>query len=281
MRKATKFLFSVSLVLFYVCADAAVNSDQVADNYPAHEQRVRNLLDLSGLDKQIDAFPGTIKQGIAMAMQASGSALPVDLAQSLNAAVDRAVVPYNIKTAIGTSLFNNLNARNLNVLFKWYESDIGKRIAAAEVAASSEAAVQEMMSSIQELMGDADSVSTAMEIDDIVGATDSGMRIQLNIQVATIIGVQKAANPNQSIDPEVLKEQINAQLEAGRADMRNMVVASFVYTYKDFSDSDMQEYIEFLKTDSAKNFYRIVMSGIEMEIGKAGEVFAEMLAPKP
>ena len=281
MDNVLKTGFTTLLLLLCISASQAINQKQAAPSLSAHEQRVRNLLELSGFNQQIDEFPNLIKQGVNAAVQADDSAPATNLLQLLNAAIDKAVVPKEFKLAIGSALFNNLNARNLNTLFSWYESDLGKRITQAEVAASSAEAMAEITNTISDLMSKTERVALVQEIDNIVGATDSALRIQANTQLAIVTGMNKVSSPGQDVDIASLNKQIQAQIEQSRASVQQIIIASFVYIYKNFSDEELKRYVKFLSSSSSKKFNRIAMDGIETEMKKAASVIAETLSIKP
>ncbi|MHC4267647.1 MAG: DUF2059 domain-containing protein [Planctomycetota bacterium] len=233
-----------------------------------NKKNVNKLLDLSGITKQIGEFPTLIKSGMEQSRE-QGTPIPESIYQSMLMAIDDSIDTRTMVKGVANELLNNLNKEEIKFLMTWYESELGRKITLLEEKSSTPAAYQEMMLITESLLADSNHVSFAKKLDELVGATDFSMKLQENTQIAVLSSVFKALNPHKKFDLNALKSQMSKQRTQIRANINQIVIVSFTYTYRNLNQEEIHEYTEFLESPTAKIFNESAMNGIDKEMNKA------------
>lgn len=247
------------------------------------DRSASKLLDLSGLTKQVEQFPAVMKAGLQQAHQQGGSIPDAEFAVMVNS-IDESFDPGQMIKSIKLPLKKELSKKEAKKLIAWYESDLGKKITQAEEQASTPKGYQEMMASAQSLLANKERVAQAKKIDELVGATDMTMEVQKNTSVAIYSAMLTAANPGKPLDLEPIKAQIDSQMAQARASVEQMVIVSFVYSYRNIAIKDLKKYEEFLARPTTKKFNNTVieamMKSLESSIVNWAKKLGEMLSKK-
>ncbi len=233
-----------------------------------NEKNVNKLLDLSGITKQIGEFPGLIKSGMEQSLE-QGTSIPDNLYQSMHMAVDDSIDPVTMVKGVARELLSNLNEEEILHLLSWYESELGRKITLLEEESSTQAAYKEMMLMSESLLADSDRVKFAKKLDNLVGATDFSMKLQESTQIAVFSTIFKALNPHKPLNLESYKSQTSKQHEQIRTNIEQIVTVSFIYTYRNLKQKEIDEYTGFLESPTACKFNKSAMGGIDKEMSKA------------
>ncbi|WP_445354092.1 DUF2059 domain-containing protein [Microbulbifer sp. EKSA008] len=212
------------------------------------------LLLVSGFTKQVEGFPELVKSGFAEGVQ-QGAPISQDKLQKILESADNTILPSIIMDEVRSSLSTSLTDKDVGVLLAWYESDIGKKITKAEEEGSSEEA-------FQNLMADTKRVEMATRIDQLVGATDMAMEMQISTGIAVYSAVTAVMAPGQEINLDAYKAQMEAMKPQMRQNVEQFVTLSFVQTYQGFDDTSLAKYEEFLSQPEAKKFNSSSMAGL-------------------
>lgn len=265
-NQTLKFLFVVFISSFCsLCiASTKVNS-------------LDRLLRLSGLTKQVGEYPGLVKAGFIQGAQQGGSIPDTEISLILGSA-DRAILPSTILSEIRDSLKFSLSDEDIEILLKWYESDIGKRITAAEEEASTPEAYQQMMNSAQKLLENTKRVEMAARLDELLGATDMAMRIQEFSGLAVYSAIMTAMAPNQELNLDAFESQMAAMEPQMRENIQQLVLVSFVYSYQQIDDDSLAKYEAFLNRPVTKNFNDSTIKGLSRGFEKVVSSWASDIA---
>ncbi|MEM7377652.1 MAG: hypothetical protein AAF460_09120, partial [Pseudomonadota bacterium] len=118
--------------LVWVCAATAAPPTDIDE-----------LLEVSGLNAQLDALPGVIAQSIEQGIAQSGQRVPAHhvtaLATQARADYDPSSLRATVRAALAT-----LNPSDVERNLHWLSTDAGRRITAAEVAAGTTEGVATM-----------------------------------------------------------------------------------------------------------------------------------------
>jgi hypothetical protein len=233
-----------------------------------NKKNVNKLLDLSGITKQISEFPILVKSGVEQSRK-QGTPIPDSLYQSMHMAIDDSIDPSIMVKGVAIELLNNLNEEEIVQLLSWYESELGRKISLLEEKSSTTEAYTEMMLMSESLLADSDHVNFAKKLDKLVGATDFSMKLQANTQIAVLSSVFKALNPHKFFDIDALKSQMSKQHKQIRANIEQLVIVSFTYTYRNLNQQEIDEYTTFLESSASDKFNKSTMDGIDNEMSKA------------
>ncbi|WP_444917268.1 DUF2059 domain-containing protein [Microbulbifer sp. JMSA003] len=248
--QAVKVIFALFISTFCSLCLAA---DKVAN--------LDKLMLVSGFTKQVEGFPELVKSGFTEGVQ-QGAPIPQDKLQKILESADNTILPSIIMDEVRSSLSTSLTDKDVEVLLAWYESDIGKKITKAEEEGSSEEAFQNLMANAQQLMADTKRVEMATRIDQLVGATDMAMEMQISTGIAVYSAVMAVMAPGQEINLDAYKAQMEAMKPQMRQNVEQFVTLSFVQTYQGFDDASLAKYEEFLSQPEAKKFNSSSMAGL-------------------
>ncbi|MCD4780795.1 MAG: DUF2059 domain-containing protein [Candidatus Omnitrophica bacterium] len=239
--------------------------------------KISQLLDFSGLTMQIEGFPETIKMGISQGSQKFEQ--PSD-SDSLLTMVDQSIDTKAMLNGVAQDLVKDLSAADIDQLLTWYQTDVARRITKAEEAASTAGAFQEMLEMAESLLANTKRVEVAKQFDRLLNTTEFAMNIHKNTQLAVISSVSKTMNRSEQLDLTMLKSQMDKHEDQMKASIQQMLIVSFVYTYRDISDEDLDAYFSFLGKPLTKQFNQIVMSGLDREMEKAVKTLFDNIAFK-
>jgi hypothetical protein len=207
-----------------------------------------------------------------------GSALPGNLHQSMLNSVDATILPSEILNEISSSLKKQINESEVKQLITWYESDLGKKITAAEEQASTPEAYQMMAQSAQTLLGNTKRVEFAKKLDKMLKVTDMTLNMQESSGIAVYSALSTAMDPSKPLQLDKLEAQLAAQRPQIRAQIEQMVIISFVYAYRNIDIEDLKKYENFLSQENSRKFNNTVVAamnrGMEASVSKLAKEIA-------
>jgi hypothetical protein len=234
-------------------------------------------LTLAGIDTQLASLPETVKMGLSNAKKQGARISDADY-QLMLSSVDEAMVPAKMKGGISAELIKTLNDKEIKVLLKWYESDLGKEITAAESAGTKPDAFMAMQKQAPQLLTDTKRVEFAQRVDALVGATDMMLDMQVNNGFAVYSAISAVSPSPLTLSAEQIKNQMSAQMAPMRANIAQMVALAGVYSFKNISLDKLAKYENFLSTNEALKFSKITMNalmgGFETAITKLAKILA-------
>jgi len=232
------------------------------------QESVERLLEASGLVKQVGEFPDQLRMGFAQGLE-QGAQLPDELGQAMLESIDRAVLPSVILQDIATSVSAALTETEIQGLLQWYDTDTGRAITRAEEQASTPEASREMMEKAEELLADSERVEAAFRLDRLIGATDMIMGMQKSSTLAVSSAMMQAMAPEVPVNVEEFEAGWASVAGQMRLQLQQMVVLSFVYTYRSIDDDSLASYEEFLGQPAAQVFHKASMDGMTKGVDRA------------
>jgi len=234
------------------------------------------LLTLSGMTKQVEDIPDTVKMGFLQGIEQEGG-MPDDLIEAIMKSADEKLSAAVILDDIRARVDKTVSKEEIRALLYWYESDTGRKITAAEEYASSPEGINDMARNIDRLLSDDKRVKEAKRMDELLGTTDRLLAMQENIMLATVASLSSVMLPDEPFDIEAFKSQ-QAQMEPQmRANVHAYVIVSFVYAYQSLSDSELARYENFLVTPAAKKFNDAAFEGMNSGLEKIMSAWSKAL----
>ena len=241
------------------------------------DNSLSQLMALSGLNKQAAQIPGLVQAGVAQARQ-QGAAMPNDEFAEVQKSIGSAFSTSEFLNTVGSEINKNVSEKDAKELFSWYKSSLGKRITQAEENASTPAAYQEMMKQAQSLLADKKRLMLAKEIDSLVDVSGMTMNIQENTGVAVYTAISSAMNPGKPVNIKPYMDQMAAQKQQMSANIKQLVLVSFIYSYKNIKIANLKKYITFLKKSSTKRLNDSVIKGMLNAFNQSTNKMAKSLA---
>ena len=244
----------------------------------ATAQQAKQLLELSGMDQQIDQIPMMIDR--ALAQQQAQLQMPDWQLSALSASLHAGFDPTAMKQEVLVSLAGGLSKGDAAAAIDWLESDAGRAVTEMEAQSGTPAVQQEMLRILQN-GGDA---GITQEQADLIGRLDSATRASemstemvMALQRGMLTAVLKAAGA-----PDEQLNMMLQQIEAGREQIQDMVAVqnqvSFAVVYRDLPVATLTQYVEYAES-SAGSAYHAAMLGafsqaMEAAAVRSGEAMA-------
>lgn len=261
-RMATAAAFVLSFAMMGVATAAQIKNDSL-----------QQVMDLSGLSKEIAEIPDGIVVGVQQARQ-EGTPLSDEQAARIEKVITSFFEPQKITGAITRQMKNNLTEADAQDLLKWYKSDLGKKITKAELDSSTPAAYEDMVAQAQTLLEDKERVKLAQEIDALVKGTELAHDIQMNAGKAIVVAIVKEMNPGQPVDVGAIEKSMAADEQNMKQQMAQLMILSLVYSYKDVSVAEIKKYIAFLQKPSARKFNSQTATGFKLALKESVSAMA-------
>ncbi len=240
------------------------------------ENSLDKLMVLSGLNKQVAEYHGMVWAGFEQARQQAPGISDAELVE-IRKSIEDAFQPSKILSTISIEIKNNISESKANDLLAWYESNLGKKITKAEEDASTPVAYQEMIRDAQLLLADEKRVKLVKKIDNLLNATDMTMQLQENTAIAIFTAISTAMNPGQPVNVNAFKAQLSAQEQQMRANAEQLVIVSYVYTYKDIEITSIEKYIQFLERSNTRKFNDSIIIGMKYALNQSINEMANSL----
>jgi len=267
MKKTIQF---VTLILLTVI-NSAVFAAAVSDT------SVTKLLSVSGLNKQLEQLPGTVRAGIMQARQRSTN-IPDTVFTQMADIVANSFHRDNLSKAIRAELKKNISESDAKSLFSWYESDAGKKLTKLEEASSTPEAYQTMFKDAQSLLGDEKKVAVAKRIEKATKSVDMAMQLQTNTGAAVYTAILTAADPTKPVDLEPFRAKFVQQEPQIRTRLEQLIILSLVFSYKDADAATMDKYVAFLEKPGTQKFNASIMKGMNQAINDSIDTMVKDLA---
>lgn len=240
--KSSPILFLLSLFFF---SDSAVSATKA--------QKIEKLLDTSGLEEQIRAFPGMLRAGLREQWPEVSAKEQKIFIESAEQTISSGPLLQSMRREMNDSL----NDSQLGQLIEWMDSELGKKVTQARNHVTTE---DDSIGSTKLLPGwlkDAKRLSQAAELDRLSGLSTTGSEIALlTIRVmfktmAEYYGLGYSEyesfleNEYQSIKREIVEEVKPATLQV------------LVSGFGTLSEKEIDRYLQWSATPIAQQFFRI------------------------
>ncbi|MCJ8339756.1 MAG: hypothetical protein MJK10_14905 [Pseudomonadales bacterium] len=240
------------------------------------DQSLNKILISSGITAQVSQFPQLIKQGLNSAARPNQQ-IPDSVINLMASTVDDSILASDILEAIKLSIKHSLTQDQALQLLRWYESDLGTKITLAELNASSKSAFKQIIKESKSLLLNTKLVDFARRIDTLYAVTDSTMDMQ-NISGAGIyMVVMTALRPSNRASIAQYNTYLNASRKQLRAAIEQVIILSFVYSYKDLSAQQLSDYEVFLTKKATIKFHRSVVSSMNTQMSISVAKWADSL----
>ena len=216
--------------------------------------RIMELMTASGLAALTDQLAPNLKFGMEQAA-ADEANVPEETRQAMLTATDQIFGGERVRRQLATELAGKLTKAQVAELMIWYDSEVGRRISAAESAAGSPDALEAMGAMAGTLMQDPTRVVLMQQIEAAAHVTDTSMEVMQKVQLALLVGTSSTLDPEGRLDLEDAAALITEQTEGYREQVAQLSVLSLLYAYRDVPEADLQAYKAFLEQPAAMRFH--------------------------
>lgn len=245
------------------------------------EAQALELMDKSGLNEQIQNTPETLKTAIKNGFRRTSpdvEKLPDEVVNQITGIISNTFKPDTINRILVEHIQSELSPDDIQSVLAWLDSPLGKEITRLEEISSTPEAYKEMLSVVSslKLASDYDQRLKLMrEIDQSVNATELVLDRMLNMQIVTVTAMASAFPSEEVPSAEMIKAKFNEnRYDISQAISREIILGA-LYTYRDVSQSDIEKYIAFMKTDYGKKYHEVIHEGMNDAYAHCGKLFGK------
>lgn len=259
----------INFMMFVFCLIFAHSVFAAEDK--EHDRLVKDLMNKSGLVKQIGSIPDHIQGGLMQAQQQNGQLSQAQL-NELNGMMADA---YDAKTLVANAEHHikyNLTSSDIRSILKWLNSGLGKKITGYEEEASTAEAAPKIMAIAADLSNqDSKRLEKIAKLDDVIKGTEATVTIIQGIQIAMTMGMMSGMPEKERMSLEQLTKRVKSSSEQLYNAYKPQVLASYLYSYRNLSGSEIDQYINFATSKSAIKYHAVSTSALSVALSKAGE----------
>ncbi|MGE0267355.1 MAG: hypothetical protein AB7S78_02715 [Candidatus Omnitrophota bacterium] len=269
MKKINRMLFLTLTAVLTVCSGLTY----------ADTASINELMDKSGLTKQLQNFPDMLQMGMQQAMQDA----PEEKEQELNMLMEKLNQAYNVEKIKGTlvkSLETGLSESDIAAALKWLNSSLGQKITRIEEEHSTVEAEQakvEFLTALDNADIPEERIRLVQDLEEAVFATDMLLTIVLNSQKAIMIGIM----PYIPAEHRIPLQEIDVQIEMNRPLLKSQyedyIIGSMIFVYQELSDEELGQYLEFARSDSGIKYHKTISRSFEQAFTEASVTFGKEL----
>jgi hypothetical protein len=237
---------------------------------------VRAFMEKSGMVAQFSGGSDEVRESFTKEFQGK---FPPDLIGPLTEVIVEAVDGRKFLDAVETAYSEALTPEDIAAANAFLGTPLGQRLVEAEIAGGSPEAQKEIETRRKELVagleGDKARMAVVQRVDTLLHATDVGATAMTTFLRAIMIASAGNADPETFARAEQMLELVRPKLIE---EQRASVLASFAYTYRDFSLDEFRAYADFLGTAPAQSIYGIFFAVVNEHNAMAGEEIGEGMA---
>lgn len=221
---------------------------------------VDNLLLYSGILEQY----GDIQDDVRAGLLDNRESFPMLSDEDFKYLVSRVLTvfdPEEVLEGIRKEVLDSLSTMDITLLMQWYQSDLGKKITALEVEASTRESHRKMTALKELQLKKKERVAFAEKFDDLLNLSDFSMeyyRVQQNALINALIEIM--GEPEQ-VNIQNYKDYASGQEPEVRKQAEEMVTVSVVFTYRRLTDSELEEYYNFNSKQYTLKLSQAVFTG--------------------
>jgi hypothetical protein len=239
-------------------------------------QNVQTLMIKSGLDKQLEQIAPMVLADVTQQNEQSHALSQGEL-EELSSMISRTFDARALKESVQKHIQANLSEADITSALAWLNSPLGARLTKLEENASTPAAYAEMQQMAGKLTGNASRVDLARKLDNAMKATETGVAVALNTQIALIAALTSAADPEKRPSMETIEKEVAKTKGRIRPVVEQSTLLSFLYAYQSVSDADLVKYIDFAKSASGKRYHSVIFEGVTLAVTQAAHVLGNLI----
>jgi hypothetical protein len=263
-------------ILFFVVPVAAMAQDH-------KEKLIQELYVKSGIKKQVGQLPRLIQLGFdeTVAAESHFKAMPQSEIGEIRASIETVFAPGKLKKTILSECRDKLSIGDLKNVLEWLKSPIGQKLTQLEESASTPEKYNEMQQYAMQLQKSPpppERLKIVRQLDSAMKATEIGVEVAMNTQLAVAIGVV-ASLPQEQQPPN---DHLVAMIEKTRSQVEDAlqgeILVSLLYTYSSVTSEELGRYIAFASSSAGINYHNATVSGLKKALLEGGYEWGRIIA---
>lgn len=265
----------VAAVLFCIMLFSPLTSSAAPEH---HAALVRASIELAGIDKELASFPEQIDAFAAqMKLTSKNPAEDDRVAQLIKDSYD---IDY-AEDYLFDYLLNNSDENTLAYVLAWLETPLGRKITAEEVSAHDPGEAANMLHFVADMQSSPppqSRIALVQQLEETAGLTEHAVNIAVSVMRGMMSSVNAACAPERQKNAEEINAMIAEIKPVLSSGLRQQILLSCFYTYRNLTDEEVEAYIQFLGTRSSKKFNNLVVQAITHVFNSSFAVVGEKIA---
>lgn len=254
------------------------------------EQLVNDLYRKSGLEKQVAQAPDLLRAGFVQAAQSDPNlkVLPKEMMDRIIRSIPTVFSEESIKMTILDEIRTSMNGDDLGKVISWLDSPLGQKFTRFEEKASTAESYAEQQAFLKTMKIDEvkpQRRALFQKLDEAMNASDSNVDMAMSMQLAITVAIVATLPAEQQPSREQLETMMDKSRPQVEAYVKAQSLGSFLFTYRDSSDEELEQYLKFASSPEGKIYHQATISGFRKALVNGsfqwGSVIAEMLGQKP
>ena len=240
---------------------------------PAELRALDHLLERSGLKGQLETLSAGVRAQFLRGPLRDEDRITIDriVLAHFNAEV--------LYARMALELAHDVDAAKLAEALAWYDSPLGRRVAAVELAATRLAGEHGA-----DLAPEADRpspgrVALVERLDAGLGASETTVDITIAVVRSLVEAIQPALPPLANLSRSQLDEQLAVARNRTLAVFKPAYIAGMVVAYQSLSDAELAEYLKFVESEAGRWYLSQTNSALLRAVDVAARATAAELAP--
>ncbi len=264
--------FSIALLAGLVTLAGAVhagtqvthrNSEEATQLVALDVSLGEQLLNQTGIDGLLFHYPQMVKSGVRQRIERTGASSQV--ADSFGTLIDRSFKPDLLTRHVSASLESQFSEAELKTLLDWYGSELGQRIVSAEMTSVSRGeyeSLEQVMERLQVQYRGSEREKLFPAFDRATYATQMMVDNATSVQVSMAAALTRLVKGPGMPTFEELRDIIEARKLSLRGPVGQKVYLNYLYTYQDVSNSDLERYIRFARSELGERFFSVLNTAV-------------------
>lgn len=249
-------LFLLILILFCNTSHAQGNTAQ---------ELTKQYMDKSGLREQTALIVQEIGSAFSRGnKETSPGNFPAEISAKLNEFFSQAFQPDDINNTLQNHLTTRIVSADMEKVLSWLESPLGKKIIGSELASLSPEGQEAQNAIAQEKANTPDNtnrINLLLRLDKALRATKFAVDLQMDLQLAMLTAVYGSMGMDKTS-----MSRLKENLEENRFHLEGLIsqniLTGSLYTYRNLTDAELEQYIDFNKSEHASHINRIIQDGL-------------------
>lgn len=253
MRKITS-LYTLLFILFTTYSHVS-SANTISD------VDIENYLSLSGVNVALEGIPA---QMVAMNQQMKMTAKNPQEAEKVTNILLNSWQIDDVKTVVHEHVKENFSAAEMQQLLTWLNSDLARRIKAAEAKASAPNFNQDFIAYIATLQTTPPTDTRITAVRDLVESTnmvEHALKVVMAVAKGTMEGLM-VASPGKGVNNEQIQTQMSQMKMMMKPALEQQMIMVSYFIYEQISDQEIHQYSQFYQQPLGKKELSVMYDGI-------------------
>jgi hypothetical protein len=233
------------------------------------EELVGELMELSGLTQQIPRLPDeytTLVDQVLMGLDRQRYAVPKSLRRQIRQSFVDALTPERLESEIRSRLVHGLSPVSTLATVSWLRSDLGKKVTAAELNASSAGKSVQFATFVLQLQlerPDPERLQLVRRVEEVT----KGSELATEAWEAVVTGIARALEAEYRIQDPQTRENLEEYLASVRSSIKGMFqqgrLFQVLFTYQSLTDEELKQYVEFLEAPMGRDVTHVMNGAVQ------------------